>query len=139
MDTVCRPQDSLSFFNRARTVEEINKKIAAARRRLVLNQFLKIGAWALFFGLIVMAIGIATPKIWHIASLASADAANFWNAGWIIGGAVLTILIAGGLTIANRKSLTDVAVEVDQRFKLKSRISSTIAMTPQERESAAQV
>ena len=118
-------------------MEEINKKIAAARRRLVLNQFLKIGAWALFFGLIVMAIGIATPKIWHIASLASADATNFWNAGWIIGGAVLTILIAGGLTIANRKSLTDVAVEVDQRFKLKSRISSTIAMTPQERESAA--
>ena len=118
-------------------MEEINKKIAAARRRLVLNQFLKIGAWALFFGLIVMAIGIATPKIWHFASLASADAANFWNAGWIIGGAVLTILIAGGLTIANRKSLTDVAVEVDQRFKLKSRISSTIAMTPQERESAA--
>ncbi len=118
-------------------MEEINKKIAAARRRLVLNQFIKIGAWALFFGLIVMAIGIAAPKIWHFSSLTTVDAANFWNAGWIIGGAVLTILIAGGLTIANRKSLTDVAVEVDQRFKLKSRLSSTIAMTPQERQSAA--
>ena len=120
-------------------MEEINKKIAAARRRLVFNQFLKIAAWAVFFGLIVMAIGIAAPKIWHLPSLASNEAASFWNAGWIIGGAILTILIAAGLTIANRKSLTDVAVEVDQRFKLKSRLSSTMAMTPQERESAAGV
>lgn len=118
-------------------MEEINKKIAAARRRLVINQFLKIAAWALFFGLTVMAIGIAVPKIWHMPALASTEAANFWNAGWIIGGAVLTILIAGGITIANRKSLTDVAVEVDERFKLKSRISSTVAMSPEDRASAA--
>lgn len=118
-------------------MEEINKKIAAARRRLVLNQFLKIGAWALFFGLVVMAIGIAAPKVWHFPSLASVDAANFWNAGWIIGGAILAILIAGGLTIASRKSLTSIAVEVDQKFNLKSRLSSTIAMTPQQRASAA--
>jgi hypothetical protein len=118
-------------------VEEINKKIAAARRRLVINQFLKIATWALFLGLIVMTIGIAAPKIWHIPALATLEAANFWNAGWIIGGAVLTILIAGGITIANRKSLTDVAVEVDKRFKLKSRISSTVAMTTEDRKSAA--
>ncbi len=118
-------------------MEEINKKIAAARRRLVINQFLKIATWALFLGLIVMTIGIAAPKIWHIPALATLEASNFWNAGWIIGGAVLTILIAGGITIANRKSLTDVAVEVDKRFKLKSRISSTVAMTTEDRKSAA--
>jgi hypothetical protein len=118
-------------------VEEINKKIAAARRRLVINQFLKIATWALFLGLIVMTIGIAAPKIWHIPALTTLEASNFWNAGWIIGGAVLTILIAGGITIANRKSLTDVAVEVDKRFKLKSRISSTVAMTTEDRKSAA--
>ena len=120
-------------------MEEINKKIVAARRRLVFNQFLKITAWAVFFGLIVIAIGIAAPKIRYLPFLASADSARFWNAGWIIGGAILTIFIAAGLTIANRKSLADVAVEVDQRFKLKSRLSSTIAMAPQERESAAGV
>ena len=118
-------------------MEEINKKIAAAGRRLVINQFLKIAAWAVFFGLIVMAIGIAAPKIWHMPALVSAEAANFWNAAWIIGGAVLTILIAGGITIANRKSLTDVAVEVDERFRLKSRVSSTLAMSPEDRESRA--
>ena len=118
-------------------MEEINKKIAAARRRLVINQFLKIATWALFLGLIVMTIGIAAPKIWHIPALTTLEASNFWNAGWIIGGAVLTILIAGGITIANRKSLTDVAVEVDKRFKLKSRISSTVAMTTEDRKSAA--
>ena len=118
-------------------MEEINKKIAAARRRLVINQFLKIATWALFLGLIVMTIGIAAPKIWHIPALATLEASNFWNAGWIIRGAVLTILIAGGITIANRKSLTDVAVEVDKRFKLKSRISSTVAMTTEDRKSAA--
>lgn len=118
-------------------MEEINKKIAAARRRLIVNQFLKIATWAAFFGLLVMALGIAAPKVWHWPSLGTTDSADFWNAGWIISGAILTILIAAGITIANRKSLTDTALEVDQRFKLKSRLSSTIAMTPEDRTTAA--
>jgi len=103
----------------------------------MINAFLKIAAWAVFIGLLVIAIGIAIPKIWHLQFLASTDAASFWNAGWIVGGAVLILLIAAATTIAKRKSLTDVAVEVDQRFKLKSRLSSTVAMTTTERETEA--
>ena len=120
-------------------MEEINKKIAVARRRLMLNLFLKIAAWAVFIGLLVIAIGIAVPKIWHLPVLSSTDASQFWNAGWIIGGAVLTILVAAGITIAKRSSFSDVAMEVDQRFKLKSRLSSAVAMTAKERESDAGV
>ena len=118
-------------------MEEINKKITVARRRLMFNLFLKIAAWAVFIGLLVIAIGIAVPKIWHLPALTSTDASQFWNAGWIIGGAILTILVAAGITIAKRSSFSDVAMEVDQRFKLKSRLSSAVAMTNKERESDA--
>ena len=38
-------------------------------------------------------------------------------------------MLAAGLTIARRQSLLNVAVEVDQRFGLKSRLSSTLAMS----------
>lgn len=118
-------------------MEEINQKIAVARRRLMINQFLKVTAWSVFIGLLVIAIGIAVPKIWHLPALASTDAASFWNAGWIMGGAVLTIVIAAAITIIKRRAWVDVAAEVDQRFRLKSRLSSAVAMTPQERESSA--
>ena len=125
------------FLKTSLAMEEINKKITVARRRLMLNLFLKIGAWAVFAGLLVIAIGIAVPKIWHLSALDSTEASQFWNAGWIIGGAVLTILVAAGITIAKRSSFTDVAIQVDERFKLKSRISSAVAMTTQQRESNA--
>lgn len=118
-------------------MEEITKKISVARRRLMVNQFLKIIAWSLFLGFVVIAVGVAVPKIWHLGSLESVEASQFWNAAWIIGGAVITMLVAAGITIAKRQSITDVAVEVDRRFNLKSRLSSASAMTDQQRRSAA--
>lgn len=118
-------------------MEEINKKISLARRRLMLNQFLKIIAGSLFLGFVVIAIGIAVPKIWHLNSLGTDEASQFWNAAWIIGGAVATLFTAAGITIANRQSISDVAVEVDRRFNLKSRLSSATTMTTQQRRSAA--
>ncbi len=103
----------------------------------MVNQFLQIAAWAVFIGMLVIAVGIAVPKVWHLPGLSTAEAANFWNAGWMISGAVLTFVIAAGLTIARRKNFTDVAVEVDRRFRLKARLSSAVALTPRQRKTAA--
>ena len=118
-------------------MDEINKKIAVARRRLIINHFLVILAWAVFAGLVVIAVGIAIPKIWHLSSLQSPEAASFWNAAWIIGGAVSVILVAAGITIAKRQTFASVATEVDQRFNLKSRLSSTVGMSADDRQSEA--
>jgi len=112
-------------------MDEINKAVKAARQRVMWNHFLRIIAWTLLATLLLIAVGIAVPKLWHLSFLDNPDAANFWIAGWTIGGAVAGLMMAAGLTIARRQSLLNVAVEVDQRFGLKSRLSSTMAMSPE--------
>jgi hypothetical protein len=118
-------------------VEEISKKVSIARRRLMINQFLQIMAWAMFLGFLVIAIGVAVPKIWHLPSLHSLEAAQFWNAAWIVGGSVLTLLLAAGIAIMKRQSMAEVAVEVDHRFNLKQRLSSTLTMSANQRQTDA--
>ena len=110
-------------------MDEINKTVKAARKRVMWNHFLRIIAWTLLATLLLIAIGIAAPKLWHLPFLDDPEAANFWIAGWTIGGAVAGLMLAAGLTIARRQSLLNVAVEVDHRFGLKSRLSSTMAMS----------
>ena len=110
-------------------MDEINKTVKAARKRVMWNHFLRIIAWTLLATLLLIAIGIAAPKLWHLPFLDDPEAANFWIAGWTIGGAVADLMLAAGLTIARRQSLLNVAVEVDHRFGLKSRLSSTMAMS----------
>ena len=118
-------------------MDEINRKIQTARRRVMWNHFLRVITWTLLATLILIAIGIAIPKIWHLAFLDEAEAANFWMAAWVIGGSILGLFLAAGLTIVKRQSLLNVAVEVDRRFGLKSRLSSTLAMSPDDQASVA--
>lgn len=118
-------------------MDEINKTIKAARKRVMWNHFLRVIAWTLLATLLLIAVGIAVPKLWHLSFLDDPEAANFWIAGWTIGGAVAGLMLAAGLTVARRQSLLNVAVEVDQRFGLKSRLSSTLAMSPDDQSSDA--
>jgi len=118
-------------------MDEINKKVRAARQRVMWNHFLRVFAWTLLATLLLIAIGIAVPKLWHLPFLDDPQAANFWVAGWTIGGAVAGLMLAAVLTIARRQSLLNVAVEVDQRFGLKSRLSSTLSMSPEDQSSVA--
>jgi len=118
-------------------MDEINKAVKAARKRVMWNHFLRIIAWTLLATLLLIAIGIAVPKLWHLPFLDDPEAANFWTAGWTIGGAVVGLMLAAALTIVRRQSLLNVAVEVDQRFGLKSRLSSALAMSADDHGSDA--
>ena len=118
-------------------MDEINRKIQTARRRVMWNHFLRVISWTLLATLVLIAVGIAIPKIWHLAFLDDAEAANFWMAGWVIGGSILGLFLAAGLTIVKRQSLLNVAVEVDRRFGLKSRLSSTLSMSADDQASVA--
>lgn len=120
-------------------MDEINKTVKAARQRVMWNHFLRVIAWTLLATLLLIAIGIAVPKLWHLPFLDDPEAANFWIAGWTIGGAVAGLMLAAALTIARRQSLLNVAVEVDQKFGLKSRLSSAMAMSPDDHGSDAGV
>lgn len=118
-------------------MNEINKQVARARRRVNTGKFFTILTWAAFAGLLLAVIGMAIPKIWHLEFLQTQNHIDAWTYSWILGGAVFGFLIACGLTWRSRASQMDVAVEVDKRFGLKERLSSAMSLGPGETESEA--
>lgn len=118
-------------------MDQINKKVIMARRRVLWNRFLHVIGWTLLLTLTLVAIGLAIPKLWHLAFLDDPQAANYWTAAWTVGGAVAGLFLAAVLTLVRQQSLLNVAQEVDQRFGLKSRLSSTLAMSSDDRSSVA--
>lgn len=109
-------------------MEEIKRQVTRARRRLVLQQFLTIVGWALFASLLVGAIGLAIPKIWVLSGIDR----EAWLWAWIGGSIAAGLLVAGIWTYAVRRSALEAAIEIDRRFGLKERVSSTLAMEPEE-------
>ena len=118
-------------------MNEINKKIRSARKRLMLGQFFSILTWAVFISLTVALIGVAIPKIWHLSFLESQQHRDAWLYSWILGATVVGFLTTAILTYVRRKSILDVATEVDRRFGLKERLSSAISIDSDDGESPA--
>ena len=109
-------------------MNEINKQVTRARRRLITGKFFNILTWATFVGLLVAVVGMAIPKVWHLEFLQTQDKSDAWVYSWIIGGAVLGFLVAAVMTWVKRDNHLDVAVEVDKRFGLKERLSSALSI-----------
>ncbi len=118
-------------------MNEINKQISKAKRRLMMGQFFRILTWSLFAGLLLSAIGMLIPKIWHLGFMDDAAQNQAWLYSWIGGGIAIAVLSAVIMTIAQLKSNLDVAVEVDRRFGLKERLSSALSLTDQDLETNA--
>ena len=113
-------------------MEELKKQVIRAHRRLTFQRFLTVLAWTLFVSFFIAAIAIAVPKIWAIG----VDSQQ-WMTGWLIGAGVLGLLSAIAWLYATRKSPLDAAIEIDRRFGLKERVSSTFAMSDAELSSEA--
>jgi len=109
-------------------MNEINKAVSTAQRRLAIGQFFSILTWAAFISLLVAVIGIAIPKIWHLGFLESQDHKDAWIYSWILGSIVIGFLFAGIFTYRKLLSRLDVATEVDHRFGLKERVSSALSI-----------
>src|SRR5262245_58382756 len=108
-------------------MEEIKRQVGRARRRLVLAQFLRVFGWSLFATLLIAAIGLAIPRLW-VLSLNQ----QVWDWSWIGGGIGIGLLMAAVWTYAIRRTRLDAAIELDRRYGLKERVSSTLALTPDE-------
>src|SRR5262245_22733284 len=108
-------------------MEEIKRQVGRAQRRLVLNQFLTVIGWSLFASLIFAAIGLAVPRLWVINV-----AQQTWDWSWIGGGLAAGVLMASIWTYWIRRSRLDAAIEIDRRYGLKERVSSTLALTNEE-------
>jgi hypothetical protein len=108
-------------------MEEIKRQVVRAQRRLVLGQFLRVLGWSLFTSLLIAAIGLAIPRLWvlHVQP-------QVWDWSWIGGGIGVGLLMAAMWTYVIRRSRLDAAIELDRRYGLKERVSSTLALTPDE-------
>jgi hypothetical protein len=106
-------------------MEEIKRQVSRARWRLVLQQFLLVMGWSLFASLLIAVVGMAIPRIWVLAI-----DQRVWDVSWIAGSAAFGLLVAGIWTYFIRRSSLDAAIELDRRYGLKERVSSALALGP---------
>lgn len=118
-------------------MNQINRQVGVARRRMMTSDFFSILTWGVFVGLLLAVIGLTIPKIWHLDFLEDQGNYSTWIYSWIAGGVVLGFLVAGVMTWINRASRLDAALEVDKRFGLKERLSSALSLDSEAAQSNA--
>ena len=111
-------------------MNRIESQVRNARRRLILGVFGRSLCIALFAALIVSTIACAVPGIRAV----DVDVET-WNLAWIVGTIAVAVLGSLIYAIVAAPSRDRVALEVDKRFGLNERLSSSLSMTPADRES----
>jgi len=119
-------------MTRDEALTKLNTQVQQAHRRITLQRFVSGLGWSLFFTLILAVIAIAIPKIWALAL-----APTIWFWGWLGGSLLAGVIVAAVWAIWTRSNRLDAAIEVDQRFKLKERVSSTLSLAPSDMEGEA--
>ncbi|QDV88677.1 hypothetical protein [Planctomycetes bacterium TBK1r] len=111
-------------------MNRIESQVRNARRRLILGNFGRALCLALFAALIVATIACAVPGIRAL----DVDVET-WNLAWIVGSIVVAVAGALVYALATAPSRDRVALEVDKRFGLSERLSSSLSMSAADRES----
>lgn len=113
-------------------MEKVLEQVRVARRRLAMQMFFAYAAWTLLVALTLAAIAVGVhqrypsaidPRVWNISALAA--------------GLLLGLAAALFWTWWKRPSVLSAAAEIDRRFELRERISSRLALTPEEQQSNA--
>ncbi|TWT78291.1 Chromosome partition protein Smc [Posidoniimonas polymericola] len=107
-------------------------QVKAAHRRLVMEQFVRRLVWCLTGALAVAAIAIAAPKVLVVENLPA-----MWAQYWLIGGAAAALITAGVWTAVQRRSSLEAAIEIDRRYGLRERVSSSLSLPESALESEA--
>ncbi len=106
-------------------MEELKRQVNRARRWLGIHRFAKALGWSCFSTLLIALVFIVVDKFRPLGIEA-----------WVYLVAALGLGMAIAMLVAyirGRGSL-DAAIEIDRRFGLKERISSTLALSPAEQE-----
>ncbi len=111
-------------------MDKLHRQIRRARARMVLQAFAVKLAWCWFATLLAAVVAIAANKLWPLAD----DRA--WSTGTLAAAFGLGLAAAICWAWARRQSTLEAAVEIDRRFGLKERVSSTLALDPAQRETA---
>jgi hypothetical protein len=113
-------------------MDQLQKQVARAARRLVLEQFLGRLVWCLLGALTIAAAAIAVPRVFVLSNLP----AN-WDMAWLAGALGAGLLLALGWTLIRHRNAMDAAIEIDRRFDLRERVASSLSLRPEEQSSEA--
>jgi len=102
-------------------------QVGRARRRLIIEQFIAALAWWWFGAFALSSLALGIGKL-----LPGLDG-PVWTAAWLAGTAVGGLVGAALQTWFRRRSTLEAALEIDRRFGLKERVSSSLALNTDER------
>ena len=112
-------------------MNRIESKVQNARRRMIFGRFGQALCISLFVALVLATIAIAVPAL----RVVDVDYKT-WVYAWGGGSTVVAFLIAGAYALMTAPTTESVAAEVDHRFGLRERLSSSMMLGDDERDTA---
>jgi len=106
-------------------MDELHQQVRRARWRLGMFRFFGALGWC-WFGALLVALGLVVAGRWFELGLPD------W--GWMVAALGAGLLAAGGWTWLTRRRPLEAAIELDRRFELRERVSSALALKPDECE-----
>ncbi len=114
-------------------MDELRKQVGRAYRRLGVRRFFGALGWCWFAALLIALVVIAVDKFYPVPWSPFG-----WGAwGWLGGMAVAGLAVAVLWVFFTRRGPLEAAIEIDQRFGLKERVSSTLAMPEEDLQTEA--
>ena len=110
-------------------MDHVRKKSKAARRRMLTSRFISYLPYTLGTLLTVAWVGSLLPKI-----LVIDVPERIWLVSWIATAACLGLILNTVMTWLGRPTLEDAASELDRRFGLRERLSSSLLLTHEDRQ-----
>jgi hypothetical protein len=104
-------------------MDPLKRQVRIARRRLGLQLFLRALAWCWFGTLLAASIVIGLDKFYPLSIASSA---------WGVAALATGVLLALAWTWSHRRSELEAALEIDRRFGLKERVSSSLSLAEPE-------
>ena len=111
-------------------MNQVESKVISARRRIMLARFGQALCITLFVALLVATIAIALPAL----RVMPVDFQT-WVYSWLGGCALAALISAAVYAVVTAPSVESVATEVDKRFGLRERLSSSLTLAGDEKDS----
>ena len=100
-------------------MDNLLKEIRRVQRRLAVQRFLGVLGWCWFASLLAAAVVIAAARFYPLGIVD-------WQ--WLAGFLAAGLVVAVAWTLWAIAPTLQAALEIDQRYGLKQRVSSTLAM-----------
>ena len=111
-------------------MNQVESKVRSARRRIMLARFGQALCVTLFAAMVVATVAIALPAL----RVMPVDFPT-WVYAWLGGSSLAAVLAAIVYAVVTAPSVEAVATEVDKRFGLRERLSSSITLPRDEQDS----